>query len=122
MSKYIPEVYNISSDTDSTAYIQQDQEESSTDDDEYIINKNNKSDVFLNFSLELEPFYFNNLSVNTNLIIPIFLNATYALIKKYNMECCHFTRNNYYHYILTPLIADTSTLSDLLEEQYNNIK
>ena len=69
--------------------------------------------------LELNTYYFNNLVVNNNLIIPIFKNLPYTLVNKYNMACCHFTTDNYFHYILTPLICDTSILSDLLEEQYN---
>jgi hypothetical protein len=76
--------------------------------------------IFSDFNLELEPFYFNNLTVNNNLTIPIFFNVPHTLVKKYNMECCHFTtNNNIYHYILTPLITDTSILSDLMEMQHN---
>jgi hypothetical protein len=76
----------------------------------------------LNFNPELKPFYFNILSVNDTLKIPIFLNVPHELFKKYNMECCQWTATNkIYHYILTPLITDTSILSDLIEEQFNNL-
>ena len=78
MSKTTVEVYNISSDTESTAYTQEDEE---SDDDIDIIN-NNKTTGFLNFDLELEPFYFNHLSVNNNLNIPIFYSVPYTLFKK----------------------------------------
>jgi hypothetical protein len=37
--------------------------------------------IFLNFPLELEPFYFNNLTVTNNLNIHIFYNVSYALFK-----------------------------------------
>ena len=116
MSKYTSEVYNNSSDTDSTIYIENNEETS--EEEEVIINKNNNTDVFLNFPLELEQYFVNNLSVQSNLIIPLFLNLPYTLVKKYNMECCHFTTNNNYHYTLTSLISDTSILSDLIEEQH----
>ena len=120
MSKYNVEVYNISSDSDSTAYIQE-EEESSTDEDEYIINKNNKTNVFLNFSLELVPFYFNNLSVNNNLNIPLFLNVPYVLSEKHNLSCCNIIDdNNIYYYIRNTLkIPDASILVDLMEIQHN---
>jgi hypothetical protein len=76
----------------------------------------------LNFNPELKPFYFNILSVNDTLKIPIFLNVPHELVKIYNMECCQWTTTNkIYHYILTPLIADTFILSDLIEEQFNNL-
>ena len=119
MSKTTVEVYNISSDTEST-YIEDDDEKESTD-DEYIINKNNKTNVFLNFNLELEPFYFNNLSVNINLNIPIFYNVPYTLFKKYKLGCCFIIDDdNIYYYIRDALkIPDASILDDLIEIQFN---
>jgi hypothetical protein len=53
----------------------------------------------LNFNPELKPFYFNILSVNSDLKIPIFFNVPLVLIKQYNIGCCHFTNKNAYHYI-----------------------
>jgi hypothetical protein len=76
MSKCNIELYNISSDTDSTACL----EDTETSGDEDYIIKDNKTAVFLNYSLELEQFYFNNLVVNNNLIIPICLNVPRVLI------------------------------------------
>ena len=82
MSKYTSEVYNNSSDTDSTIYIENNEETS--EEEEVIINCNNKN-VFLNYPLELKQYFFNNLTVKSNLIIPLFLNLPYTLVNKYNI-------------------------------------
>ena len=117
MSKYASEVYNNSSDTVSTTCIDEEDSTSEEEEEEYIINKNNKT----NFSLELEPFYFNNLSVHKNLIIPLFFNVPYALYKKHNLSCCNLIDdNNIYYYIRNTLkIPDASILEELMEIQHN---
>jgi hypothetical protein len=46
--------------------------------------------IFLNFPLELEPFYFNNLTVTNNLNIHIFYNVSYALFKNISWGCVVF--------------------------------
>ena len=116
MSKDTVEVYNISSDTESTTYIEDNEE---TSGDEETIISCNKTNVFLNFPLELEPFYFNNLSVNVNLNIPLFKNLPYPLFKKYNLACCNIDDNNdYYYYIRDSVkIPNGSILINLMESQ-----
>ena len=117
MSKNTIEVYNTCSDSDSTIFIENEE----TDEEEEPIINCNKTNVFLNFSLELEPFYFNNLSVNTNLIIPLFFNVPYVLSEKHNLSCCNIIDdNNIYYYIRNTLkIPDASILVDLMEIQHN---
>jgi hypothetical protein len=70
----------------------------------------------LNFNLELKQFYFNNLVVDTDLNIPIFLNVSYVLFKKYNLGVCYLlNKDNIYYYIRSTLkIPDASILEDLL--------
>ena len=114
MSKNTIEVYNISSDTDSTAYIQDN--ESSTDDDEYIINCNTTqikytipiiTNLFLNFPVPLGIYYFNTLTVKDNLKIDIFINCPISFIKLYNLITCNIT-DDYFYYIDTPKILSCS--------------
>ena len=94
--------------------------EETSGDEEVIINCNN-TNVFLNFPLELVPFYFNNLSVNVNLNIPLFYNVPYVLSEKHNLSCCNIIDdNNIYYYIRNTLkIPDASILVDLMEIQHN---
>ena len=71
--------------------------------------------------MELETFYFNNLSVNVNLTIPLFFNVPYALSEKHTLSCCNIIDdNNIYYYIRNTLkIPDASILVELMEIQHN---
>ena len=70
----------------------------------------------LNYPVELNRYYFNNVIVNTNLNIPLFKNVSRALCKKYNLLCCNIDdSNNCYFYVADSVkIPNGSILINLI--------
>jgi hypothetical protein len=79
------------------------------------------TNLFLNFPLPLEKYWFNTLKVKDNLNIDLFINCPYSFLKLYNLVNCNIGGDNddYFYYVRTPKITSCKLFGILMEQQFN---